>query len=76
VGGFAGQDSKKTHHSYWDVTTSGTANGVDNTNQPGIVGLTTAQIQAGLPNGFDPAIWRENTKINSGLPYLVARPPS
>jgi The GLUG motif len=76
VGGFAGQDSRRTKDSYWNVTTSGTTNGVDNTNQPGIVGLTTTQFQAGLPHGFDPAIWREDTKINGGLPYLVARPPS
>ncbi len=76
AGGFAGQDSGRTKDSYWDITTSGTTNGVDNTNQPGIVGLTTAQFQAGLPAGFDRTVWRENAGINNGLPYLVARRPS
>jgi len=41
----------------------------------GITGLTTQQLQSGLPTGFDPKIWAENPNINNGLPYLIANPP-
>jgi len=65
--------------SYWDTTTSGITNpaqGAGNVaNDPGIAGLTTTQLQAGLPAGFDPTIWAENPSINGGLPYLIANPP-
>jgi hypothetical protein len=44
-------------------------------NDPGITGLSTAQLQSGLPAGFDPTVWGENANINSGLPYLLANPP-
>ncbi|HEY6578573.1 MAG TPA: hypothetical protein VIY09_04570 [Rhizomicrobium sp.] len=44
-------------------------------NDPGITGLTTTQLQSGLPQGFDPTVWAENPKINGGLPYLIANPP-
>jgi hypothetical protein len=44
-------------------------------NDPGITGQTTAQLQAGLPAGFDPSIWAEDPGINNGLPYLIANPP-
>jgi hypothetical protein len=64
---------------YWDMTTSGITNpgqGAGNTNNdPGLTGLTTQQLQAGLPQGFDPAIWAETPKINNGLPYLINNPP-
>jgi hypothetical protein len=61
---------------YWDTTTSGTIYGVcNNTNIAGVTGLTTTQLQAGLPAGFDPKIWAEDRKINHGLPYLIANPP-
>jgi hypothetical protein len=64
---------------YWDTTTSGIANlsqGVGNIpNDPGITGETTAQLQAGLPSGFDPTIWAESPSINGGLPYLINNPP-
>jgi filamentous hemagglutinin family protein len=67
-------------NSYWDTTTSGITNlsqGIGNiANALGITGLTTAQIQSGLPAGFDPAIWGESATINGGLPYLLALPPS
>ncbi|HEX4157021.1 MAG TPA: hypothetical protein VHY79_00975, partial [Rhizomicrobium sp.] len=44
-------------------------------NDPGITGLTTEQLQSGLPKGFDPKVWAENPKINKGLPYLINNPP-
>lgn len=64
---------------YWDISTShikhrdrgaGTPK-----NDPGITGLTTRQLQSGLPKGFDPAVWAEDKKINGGLPYLIDNPP-
>jgi hypothetical protein len=64
---------------YWDTTTSGITNlsqGAGNiANDPGITGETSAQLQAGLPTGFDPTIWAESPSINNGLPYLIANPP-
>jgi hypothetical protein len=81
IGGFAGEDLGTGSFSdcYWDTTTSGIANpsqGAGNiSNDPGLAGLTTAQLQSGLPAGFDPAIWAEDANINGGLPYLIANPP-
>ncbi len=82
VGGSIGVDESKSgslSNVYWDTTTSGITNlsqGAGNiANDPGIAGQTTAQLQAGLPPGFDPSIWAENANINGGLPYLIANPP-
>jgi hypothetical protein len=33
------------------------------------------QLRSGLPSGFDPAIWNEQSGINNGFPYLIANPP-
>jgi hypothetical protein len=64
---------------YWDTDTSGITDpsqGAGNVpNDPGITGLTTVELQSGLPSGFDPKIWSENANINGGLPYLLANPP-
>ena len=81
VGGSIGYDGSNggISNDYWDTTTSDITNlsqGAGNiANDPGITGETTAQLQAGLPAGFDPKIWAENPKINGGLPYLIANPP-
>jgi hypothetical protein len=84
IGGLLGLDKTKAgcgcfSDSYWDTTTSGIANPGQGAgfppNEPGITGQTTVQLQAGLPAGFDPAIWAESPSINNGLPYLVANPP-
>ena len=81
VGGFVGDDASNGQFSnnYWDTTTSGITNlsqGAGNiANDPGITGDTTAQLQAGLPSGFDASIWAEDPSINNGLPYLIANPP-
>lgn len=81
VGGFAGYDHAPGSFAddYWDTDTSGIADLSEGANYPrndsGITGLTGAQLQAGLPAGFDPSIWAEDTNINGGLPYLIANPP-
>jgi len=64
---------------YWDTSTSHVRNkrrgaGTPK-NDPGIAGLTTQQLQSGLPSGFDPSIWAEDASINNGLPYLIDNPP-
>jgi hypothetical protein len=74
-GGFACSQPMSSND-YWDTTTSGTTYGIcGSVNMSGITGLTTTQLQAGLPAGFDPRIWAEDRKINHGLPYLIANPP-
>ena len=75
IGGFAGANESTIVNSYWDTTTSGTTQGVGSGNDTGVTGLTTAQLQSGLPTGFDPAIWAESPSINNALPYLIANPP-
>lgn len=81
VGGFVGYDDSSGGYSddYWDITTSGITNlsqGAGNiANDPGITGETTEQLQSGLPAGFDPSVWAEDSNINGGLPYLIANPP-
>ena len=81
VGGLVGEEDTANPDSacYWDTTTSGITNlsqGAGKpSNDPGITGLSTAQLQAGLPSGFDPTIWGESPSINGGLPYLLALPP-
>jgi hypothetical protein len=79
VGGFLGLNDKKNGatmtHAYWDTTTSGTDVGVGQGSDAGLTGLTTEQLQSGLPAGFDPKIWNEDSSINNGLPYLIANPP-
>lgn len=79
IGGFAGGDLGPLSSDYWDTTTSGIANlaqGCGNVaNCSGVTGLSTAQLQAGLPSGFSSAIWAESVGVNGGLPYLAALPP-
>ncbi len=83
VGGLIGSDSAQAGSltdTYWDTDTSGVTSlsqGAGHPpNDPGITGLTTAQFQSGLPQGFDPNIWAEKANIIDGLPYLLANPPS
>jgi hypothetical protein len=80
VGGFAGKFLKggdaTASHCYWDTETSGTSDASGNQpNVPGVLGLTTLELQAGLPEGFDPRLWGSNPNINNGYPYLLANPP-
>jgi hypothetical protein len=66
-------------NSYWDFDTSqidDPAQGAGRpSNEPGITGLTDAQLRSGLPTSFDPAIWAQSASINNGYPYLLANPP-
>lgn len=74
--GFAGTSFA---NAYWDTSTSEITNpgqGAGNVgSDPGITGLTTTQLQAGLPAGFNTTVWGESPGINGGLPYLLALPP-
>jgi len=71
--GFA-HDNADGANDYWDTDTSGTLIGCKE-DCTGVTGLTTAQLQSGLPAGFDPAVWAESPGINNGFPYLIANPP-
>lgn len=55
---------------YWDTDTSGQTLGCGVGNCSGVIGQSTAQLQAGLPLGLDPSIWGEKRKINGGFPFL------
>ena len=81
IGGFVGtieSGSGNLTDTYWDTITSGITNpsqGAGNVvDDPGITGLTTSQLQSGLPAGFSNTIWAESGSINNGLPYLLAIP--
>lgn len=76
AGGFDGTDRGTIANGYWDTDTSGTEQGSGDGNETGLTGLTTAQFQSGLPAGFDPSIWAEDSNINNGFPYLIANPPA
>jgi hypothetical protein len=81
VGGFAGEvDGDGVQHDYWNVTTSGTSQGVGKgcgkeICQANVIGLTDDQLKSALPKGFDPKIWGQAPGINNGYPYLLANPP-
>src|SRR6185437_3626133 len=68
VGGSIGQDqaSGGITNDYWDLDTSGVSNphqGAGNVqDDPGITGLTDAQLKSGLPAGFDPKVWALDPK--------------
>jgi len=78
-GGLLGQDYSTTATSYWDLDTSGISNphqgAGDPLDDPGITGLTDAQLKSALPAGFDPTVWGQSASINNGWPYLLANPP-
>jgi hypothetical protein len=82
TGGLLGVDTSSQgslDNTYWDTDSSGITDpsqGAGNIpNDPGITGLTTQQLQSGLPAGFDPKIWTQTKGINNGLPYLINNPP-
>jgi hypothetical protein len=63
--------------SYWDIestrrSTDAPAGGAP---EDGFVadsmGLTTQQFKAGLPDGFDPAVWGIDPDVNDGYPHLL-----
>ena len=76
--GFDGSAAGNMKDSYWDLDMgiSDPSRGAGNIpNDPGITGLTDAQLKAGLPAGFDPEIWGSDPNINNGYPYLCANAP-
>lgn len=74
--GFLGYSRRQIRSAYWDIDTSGFTKATGNHhNVRSIVGLTTDQFKAGLPDGFDPAVWGQDPAINDGYPYLLALPP-
>jgi hypothetical protein len=82
VGGFVGYDGSSAGSltsSYWDTDTSGITDLSQGagypSNDPGITGLTTGQLQSGLPDGFDPSVWAEKKGFNNDLPYLKDNQP-
>jgi hypothetical protein len=48
---------------YWDTTTRGIDDGVKGGNESGVTGMTTQQLQSGLPKGFSAKVWGENPNI-------------
>jgi len=82
-GGFMGvsRGSDDLGTDYWDTQTSGKSRreGYGDCRDPhcdrSIKGVKTEAFQAGLPPGFDPAIWGEKAGINGGFPYLLTLPP-
>jgi hypothetical protein len=82
VGGLIGADRAGSGHvqaSYWDLDTSGITDPSQGAgypaNDPGITGLSDAQLKSSLPERFDPKIWGQSPNINNGYPYLLANPP-
>jgi hypothetical protein len=81
IGGLLGRDGANhgQDSSYWDLDTSDISDPSQGAgrplNDPGITGLTDAQLKSGLPDGFDPAVWGQDPAINNGWPYLLANPP-
>jgi hypothetical protein len=81
IGGVIGTDvsTQANASAYWDLNRSGISNpaqGAGNvSNDPGLTGLTHAQMKSGLPVGFDPAVWGQSAQVNNGYPYLLANPP-
>jgi hypothetical protein len=64
-----------TADAYWDIDTSGQAQGCGLGDCSGVTGLTDAQLRSGMPAGFDPAIWGVSPSLNGGDPYLLANRP-
>jgi len=78
-GGLLGSDGGTVQTAYWDFDTSGITDPGQGAgtprNDPGITGLTNAQLKSALPSGFDPNVWSQSAGINNGWPYLLANPP-
>lgn len=71
LGGLIGFEYSPTvvTSSYWDTQSTGKSISAEG------VGLTTAQLKAGLPSGFDATVWGINANINTGYPYLLWQVP-
>ena len=79
AGGFLGNNLGVADQDYWDLDTSGfddPSEGCgDVPNCQGVTGLTSAELQSALPQGFSPTIWDQKPNINNGFPYLLANAP-
>ena len=72
LGGFAGYNNNSPSaitNAYWDTQTSGRDTGTGG-GGGGIAGLTTAQLQGGLPAGFSSSIWGIGASL---YPYFTWR---
>jgi filamentous hemagglutinin family protein len=78
IGGLLGSNFANFYDSYWDKNTSGQATSAQDLGFviSSATGLTTAQFESGLPNGFDPTVWGSNPGINNGYPYLLWQFPN
>jgi filamentous hemagglutinin family protein len=79
IGGLAGY-SFVDYYSYWDTQTSGQQNGSGGGVAPSSIGLLSANLQAGLPNGFNTTssggfslgvAWGQDPLTNGGYPHLL-----
>ncbi|HEY1962606.1 MAG TPA: GLUG motif-containing protein [Rhizomicrobium sp.] len=81
AGGAVGADygRKDVFRVYWDTDTSGISDASAGAGNPpndyGIAPLTSAELQSGLPRGFDRSMWARDPGINNGFPYLRSVPP-
>jgi hypothetical protein len=75
VGGFLSENPGTATLDYFDTDTAGTTVACTSGDCSGVTGLTSAQLQSGLPTGFDPAIWGSSPSVNDGFPYLLANTP-
>jgi hypothetical protein len=77
--GFDRSSAGSNTSDYWDMDTSNITDPQQGAGHPhrdpGITGLSTAELQSGLPKGFHASVWSEDAKINGGFPYLIANPP-
>jgi hypothetical protein len=75
IGGVAGStrlpNLRLIATNYWNRTTTGVTRGTG-VGVRGFVGLTSAQLKARLPSGFNPAIWGQSPNVNEGFPFLKA----
>ncbi|WP_395665341.1 beta strand repeat-containing protein [Methylocella sp.] len=71
AGGLVGSNTGSVSTAYWDVEATTQAAGFwANTGQFSAAGLTTQQLKAALPQGFDPAVW----SIVPGVTYPFLKP--
>ncbi len=81
AGGLIGVDQsyQSISAAYWDLDTSGISHldqGAGSPpNDPGITGLSDAQLKSALPAGFASNVWGQSAGINNGYPYLLQNPP-
>ncbi|MEO8779952.1 MAG: YDG domain-containing protein, partial [Rhodanobacter sp.] len=73
VGGLVGSNSNGTiTNGYWDTNTATAAGlqGVGNSNNPNVIGLSTSALASALPAGFTTGVW--GNIDNQTTPYLLA----